>query len=578
MHAARPLILTFRLLALAFTLAASTASAQWQTETFTLKPGWNAIWLPLDVSHASIEELVPAQVEEVWRWNATQALTFTDIPAGAPSQTDLQWSVWRRYDPSGTNLGQIDGNYAYLIRVDPTLVSNISWPVKGVPLPPRYDWSSTGVNLVGFPIESPPSGSTRNLGRFFGFDPVLKALPATLFYNGGELSDVAPKNPLRIGNTSSFAMNRFEAYWVQATSYTEYYGPVKVDVGTAQGLDFGDEGVSVAVRLKNVVDISRNQSVTVTLTPQGSDTPPAGQGALAGAVPLLMRGPLNLATGGFDYTALATNATTQVVLAPGEEKELVFTVDRSLLGSTAGAVYASRLRITDSLNLTRIMLPVTAKTAARTGLWAGSAVIDEVDHFVINPVTRVTTSTSKAAPSLFPLRLLLHSNAAASVRFLQQAYIGIHSDGHAVAATESAFVNPSKAVSRLSSAHFPVGMDRPGTGQLGLTGTVSFTVPLDYRDPSNPFVHIYHPDHDNKDERFSPTLLPAGRESPNINRNITLTFTATNQAGFDPTWGSTTLGGTYSETVTGLRSGPISCKGQFILKRTDATPTFLVTP
>jgi hypothetical protein len=68
------------------------------------------------------------------------------------------------------------------------------------------------------------------------------------------------------------------------------------------------------------------------------------------------------------------------------------------------------------------------------------------------------------------------------------------------------------------------------------TGTLSFTVPLDYRDPSNPFVHIYHPDHDNKDERFTPTLLPAGRESPNINRTITLTFTATNPAGFDPTW------------------------------------------
>ena len=129
-------------------------------------------------------------------------------------------------------------NYAYLIRVDPTHVGNISWPVKGVPLPPRYDWSSTGVNLVGFPIESPLSGSTRNLGRFFGFDPVLKALPATLFYNGGELSDVAPKNPLRIGNTSSFALNRFEAYWVQATSFTEYYGPVKVDVGTARVYSF----------------------------------------------------------------------------------------------------------------------------------------------------------------------------------------------------------------------------------------------------------------------------------------------------------------------------------------------------
>jgi len=570
MHAARPLVLTFRLLALALTLAASTASAQWQTETFALKPGWNAIWLPLDVSHASIEELVPAQVEEVWRWNATQALTFTDVPAGAPSQTDLQWSVWRRFDPSGTTLGQIDGNYAYLIRVDPTLVGNISWPVKGVPLPPRYDWSSTGVNLVGFPIESPPSGSTRNLGRFFGFDPVLKALPATLFYNGGELSDVAPKNPLRIGNTSSFALNRFEAYWVQATSYTEYYGPVKVDVSTVGGLDFRAEGVSVAVRLKNVVDITRSQSITVTLTPQASESPPAGQPANAGAVPLLLRGDLNLATGNFAYTAL-TGAVTHT-LAPGAELELIFTVDRSQLGTVAGATFSSLLQITDSLNLTRVVLPVSAETTGRSGLWVGAAVIEKVDYQRGSTVT-----ANQAAPSLFPLRLLLHSNAAGSVRLIQQAYIGSHAGGTAVAAAEAAFVSPSKPTSRLSSAHFPVGTNLSGTGALGLSGALSFTVPLSYNSSNNPFVHRYHPDHDNMDERFT-AILPAQRESPNVNRTVTLTFSSTNPTGFDPTWGSTTLGGTYTETVSGLRSTPISCSGSFILKRTEATPTFLVAP
>ena len=87
------------------------------------------------------------------------------------------------------------------------------------------------------------------------------------------MSDVAPKNPLCIGDTSSFALNRFEAYWVQATSYTEYYGPVKVDIGTSRGLSFGSEGMSVALRLKNVVELSRSQTVTVTLTPGASAAP-----------------------------------------------------------------------------------------------------------------------------------------------------------------------------------------------------------------------------------------------------------------------------------------------------------------
>jgi hypothetical protein len=135
------------------------AHAQWHSEAYTLKGGWNAVWLPLDVSHASIEELIPATVSEVWRWNALEAGTFTEVPAGAPSQTEAQWSVWRRVDPAGSNLSQLTGNFAYLIRVESGTPTSV-WTVRGIPMPPRYDWSRTGVNLVGFPIQTPASSTT----------------------------------------------------------------------------------------------------------------------------------------------------------------------------------------------------------------------------------------------------------------------------------------------------------------------------------------------------------------------------------------------------------------------------------
>ncbi len=558
---------------MAVAMSVSTASAQWHTETYSLKPGWNAIWLPLDVSHASIEDLVPVSVEEVWRWNANVAGTFTEAPSGPPSQTEVQWSVWRRSDPSGTTLGAMDGNYAYLIRVDPGQVGTISWPVKGKPLPPRYDWTSTGVNLVGFPIETPISTTTRNLSRFYGFDPALKSLPNTLYYNGGELSDVAPKNPLPIGNPNSNPMVRYQAYWVEAKSYTEYYGPLQITVGSAKGLDFGSESVSVEVRIKNVaVNSTNTQSVTVTLAPQSSEAVPNGQPSTSGAVPLLLRGSLDLSTGLFAYTSLTGPVSR--TLAPGAEEEFIFTVDRSLLASAAGVKYASLLRITDSLNLTRIMLPVTAETTSRAGLWVGAAVVDEVDFVRKDPASPAYLGTPQQAPSKFPVRLVMHSNTAGQLRLLQQAYKGTQGNVTIVSDKEAAFVAPAKPDARVSSSHFPVGKTLLAAGGLGLTGTAAFDFTLGYTDSSNPFVHAYHPDHDNMDERFS-TVLPAGRESNNIRRQITFTFAAQNPNGFDPSWGSSTLGGTYTEVITGLRSRPITCRGKFVIYRTDKAESFV---
>lgn len=558
--------LTLRLLVLAFTLAVSTASAQWQTEDYILKPGWNGIWLPLDVPHLSIEETVPAEVEEVWRWNANVAGTFSTTP----TQTDLQWSVWRRTDAAGSNFGVMDGNYAYLIRVNAAQVGNISWALKGKPLPPRYDWTSTGVNFVGFPIETPTSTTLRNLSRFYSFDPVLKTMPTTLFYNGGELSSVAPKNPLTIGNANSYPLVRHQAYWVQATSFTEYYGPLQVSIATDKGLAFGSEGASVELRIKNVaVNSTNTQSVNVTLAPQASESAPAGQTAHAGAVPLSLRGDLDLNTGLYAYASLSGPVT--YTLAPGQEREFIFTVNRSLLASTAGVKYASLLRITDSLNLTRIMLPVTAESTSRAGLWVGAAVLDKVDF------VEGSTVVQKSTPAAFPLRLLLHSSTDGTVRLLQQAYAGAQGGVDVVSDKETAFTSPAKAESRLSSAHFPLRLTQAGTGVLGLTGTLTFSVPLGYTASDNPFVHAYHPDHDNKDERFQ-VVLPAGRESNNVNRTITLTFESSNAAGFDPTWGATTLGGTYTETVTGLRAVPLTTSGRFQIQRVSQAATFITQP
>jgi hypothetical protein len=122
---------TLLLTALAFLAACSTARAQWVTESYALKPGWNAVWLPMDVTHEGIATLAHPDIQELWRWNAVEAGTFTDTPAGPPSQTELQWSVWRRTSPEGTTLNELTGNDAYLVKVASEVIFTVNRSALG---------------------------------------------------------------------------------------------------------------------------------------------------------------------------------------------------------------------------------------------------------------------------------------------------------------------------------------------------------------------------------------------------------------------------------------------------------------
>ncbi len=466
----------------------------------------------------------------------------------------------------------MDANYAYLIRVN-TGVVNLNWNITGKPVAPSYKWNDDGINLVGFPLQTPADLNDRNLDTFYSFDKELSSAStlATWTYVGGELSAVNPKNPRAVDHASTPGI-RHRAYWVDADGFTEYYGPVRVSLSTPTGLHFGTDGENIALRLKNVTNGSTAAApVTVTVNNVLSEASPLGPAGIPAAVPLRVRGELNLTNGLYAYTNLNAVATNSLVvsLQPGEEREFIVTVDRSQMAGVPGVRYQSLLRVTDSLNQTRIMLPVAAETPSRAGLWAGAAVLNQVNQIIGN------SSTNQGARASFPLRLILHSDASGTVRLLQQAYVSTNLTT-VVSNHEDGFVAPAKATSRMASASFPVGYVAVAAGQIGLTGTVTLTVPLGFNSPSNPFVHNYHPDHNNLDERDQP--LSAGRESNDITRSITLTFQAQNPAGFDPAWGASSLGGAYTETVTGLRSTPIVTSGAFVLHRQSAAATFVAAP
>jgi hypothetical protein len=112
---------------------------------------------------------------------------------------------------------------------------------------------------------------------------------------------------------------------------------------------------------------------------------------------------------------------------------------------------------------------------------------------------------------------------------------------------------------------------------MGQGGSLTVTVPVDYDDQSsNPFLHTYHPDHDNLDAQFSTQLL-RGVESYGVTRQISLTFTSPTDDFDSLTAGSQDLGGNYAEVVTFLsknsQTRQFNVLGAFSLKRISEIAT-----
>jgi len=129
---------------------------------------------------------------------------------------------------------------------------------------------------------------------------------------------------------------------------------------------------------------------------------------------------------------------------------------------------------------------------------------------------------------------------------------------------------------RISAVHMPwtpTNSPIPFSGQLNLGGTLTATIYEDYGDQAaNPFLHTYHPDHDNLDlTKNPPQELLVGSQSFDINRQITL-LVAPNTGDFlSLTTGNTSLAGSYLETVTltglGGAQRSFTSAGSFSLKR-----------
>ena len=534
-----------------------TAWAQWQTINYTLHGGWNSIYLHGDASYATIEQQLAnnPEVLSIWRWNPNPTATQFGGAGLLPLAGTPEWSSWTKDVATPDTLSALIGQTAYLVECAGAIGDTYSLSITQRVLPPASKWVRSGANFLGFParVSSPPM-----IANYFATFPSAVAANTKIYkYVGGPLG---ASNPLQVFSPAFETLDRTQAYWFDATVVSDFYAPLEITPSNLAGLVYGRNGSQITVRVRN----RSSATVTLTVTPAASATAPVGQDQWTATVPLTRR-TFNSVTSSYEFTAVSAPFT--VVLAPQAASEMVFGVDRAAITGPANSLYASLLRFTESSNLMEVLLPVSARVTSLAGLWVGDVAVTNVE-------SKAVGFTGTATKSPYPLRVLLHVDDAGTARVLSQVFLGRLAPAPyapGIATLESHLKADEKAnAQRFVATHLPLDLVlATGTGSVALGQTLVRSVSIPFNGPTNPYVHTYHPDHDNKNSRFD--LLTGTLEtleSPTIGRTFSFTFSPTPLPTSSPLgWGSTVLGGTYSETITGLHKDPLTVSGTFELRR-----------
>lgn len=588
-----------------FVLAGFTQAlqAQWVTQTIALRPGWNAVFLEVQPEPRECDAVFGSlPVESVWAWNRRfSTVQFISNPAELipPSPDWLVWLPPTHQLAEQVNLFILEGGKCYLIKMADN-ASPTNWVLRGIPSLRKPEWNADSFNFVGFRTDpaNPPT--------FQSFFASATGIAATNAYRLG-----ASGYWQQVTSPASTRLTNGEAIWVKVVGSTDFAGPLTLGLEQRNGLDYGRTLTEQTLRIRNNATALK----TITINTLVSDPPPpGGYPAYAGSVPLNYW-VLNTQVGG--WFPLPGQFITN--LSAGQE--LVFRLEAhraSMNPYTASdaseALYQTVLEIKDGA--ARLLVPVTAygrQRAADTGaaklaasggrpssgpgpgpspyagLWVGGVTLNKVNQ----PASMIDPDTPVPTGSEFNFRLLVHVDADGQAKLLQKVtqmwrpgayalstdnpgwyvvgeagdYVLITDDRYLPEYTGASQRDGRPVGRRFSSAAFgfsdPLSMD--GTADF-LNGGLTCTNFMSYTNRLNPFVHLYHPNHDNLDARFS-TFLPPGQESFDITRVITLTFTPTNTVGSSDGWGDTRSGGIYSETLRGVHRNDLKAEGTFELYR-----------
>ena len=600
-------ILRLVLIAVGLVLACRSVSAQTLTQTFTLVPGWNSIYLEVDLPDNKLGDIFTnLPIAGVWTWSSRgSSVDFIQDP----SQPLLRSDQWLVYYPSSlpesrfNSLFQMKGRRAYLIKLTGSRPATLT--LTGAVSIRQQPWTANAFNFRGFPVD--PDFLPTFLS-FFQYSPAHYN-PATR-----TLQPIYRLNPAGHWDLVSPGdmMKRGESYWVYTQGTSDYNGHFRALLSNGKvvqnrdGLDYGTDASELTLQIQNrsvrafplLIDNTVAAAPPLSFYVFPSAGPSINWGNLGNPAEFFVPAgkPLNIRLAIRRSDFAGTNYTT--LLALRDRAGTLVYVPVNADKANGGSTTAHPLSVNEAAK-NGVRRSNDAVTSPFAGLWVGNVVLNAVSEpnggqlvtnidlsTGTNQVTRTNVSpVATPTKSTFTMRLLLHVDSLGQARLLKEITLMSHPALYTNDASgNSTLSTPAQAVlltdptnfsqysgakllggqyvgRRLSTIHF----DFSGALQLDLqgsfgtssnsTGIETVTIPIGAAQPTNPFLHQYHPDHKTA-------------QSYNITRAIEFDFTPNDPAQTsDPGWGSDQAGGIYQETLTGLHREPIHLAGYFKLQR-----------
>ena len=537
------------------TVGGAFATGVHMKHTVTLKPGWNAFYLPISLTNSATEVFADWPVETVGFYDQTAFRATRQFKTGAADTTqgaiDAGMKMWKRGDLGHSSFDTLVANGVYV-----TVNTNrtaFTADLYGEPAAYRVAWhvsdgETRPVNFAG--VSSTQDATLAADGYLNGLKSgwsrrwQVYGLPT---YPVPMLNDIS-RNP-KLKNGEVVAMD--------AAKVSDWSGVFCVS--PSAGIALGTNNNSGVVSVRN--DAFETRRVRVSFR----------EGLWAdGKTHLTVPTILYLDPDSHTSWQASLRAVPYARnLLPGETLKLRLAVDREkdLLDPAVGTEYGGIVDVedvsTEHPSYFKTSIPFSAesdggafvRTRWPKGLWVANLTLDKVAY--LNAESGGEES-SELKPVVKPmaLRLLVHVDANGAMNLLQRARIGGR---------------------RLSAPVLPTDTPvLPGSGTFGAKSTFGWTVAETSK--VNPFRHAKHPDHDGLNADFNGPA-PSGDDIQNylqvvkpelfsVLNSLALTWNASTGAGWCP---EETLSGACTWRLTGLRrEGSIEMTGAFTMHRLSA--------
>jgi hypothetical protein len=549
-----------------------------------LQPGWNSVYIHVDPVEQNIATLFAGMpVASIWRWLPTdEGARFIQDPAEGLENVE-GWFAWfpePRPEAFLSNLFRINAGNAYLIRLEGNQSHEVV--LEGRPRFRPLRWKNDAFTLTGLPVSTnaPPT-----FGEFFSRSPAHQNQPVYRLGSNGTWQLVVPgSTPIRAG----------EAYWIFTRGNSGYQGRMSLVLDQGDSLEYSAALDTNRIVLRNrsgvpgTFQVRRIGGTNLPLAFLNEDPETGETGWPSLPSVLNLDAPtgqdvfLSLSVIRRDFSAFRME---QILEITDEHGERVFlhaggnTIQPFVApgGQTAGAS-------------TRNVTEQTSDSRSLAGLWLGEVSVEAVSESQLAGVE----PTPVREP--FVKRVIVHVDNAGQARLLKDVIqmwedgtmapsaidptaLEVDEPGRFVLITDSDLIGLFSGSAQRSGR--PVGLrystvaydfdgdEREFDGEFQPGGQISVSLVMEPDFPTNPFLHRYHPDHDNLDAEF----LNFQKEAYQVVREMRLILTPDDPLGRTPPgWGETIVGGVFEESITGLHRNTIFTSGQFRMRRVSAVP------